>query len=305
VSLEGSENGEHWEIVAEDLYLFDISLPDHQFKVDTLEFPANDFRYLRLTIFNMADDPRQVKVMAARACFWQKLEARRVPVPVVALTGPIPDPKHRYNSYEMDLGFRNLPVTALRFQIRDPLFYRGFELLGRNTLTEEVRQITETGPATEFRETPWRPITSGVLYRTREADKVSESLEIQGLNAPYRHLQLRTFDKEDPPVSVEGVEPSREYLSIVFDFNPEHAYTLIGGNPKARAAQFDLAHALPGLDKSDLPPAQIGAAAAFDRKPSLPPWTERHGGLIWAALILAAGLMVVLIVKGLRTPRPA
>ena len=41
--LEGSNDSKAWEVVAEDLWLFDVSLPGHNFKVDTLKFPRNNF----------------------------------------------------------------------------------------------------------------------------------------------------------------------------------------------------------------------------------------------------------------------
>ena len=81
--LEGSHDGQIWEVVAEDLWLFDVRLQGRKFKLDTLIFPRNNFRYLRLTVYNMPDDPRRIAIESAKTAFYyieSKKELVEVPV---------------------------------------------------------------------------------------------------------------------------------------------------------------------------------------------------------------------------------
>jgi len=303
VTVEGSADGQDWKVIAEDQWLFDVSLPGQEFKVDTIRLPRNDFRYLRLTVYNMSDDPRRISVQSVRAALHETVPAPGpIAVPAVTLAGPTPDEKKTYLAYEIDVGFRNLPITRIALDVPDPHFYRGYELLGRNAVTEKVERTTETGQTPVEREVPWRKVCSGVLYRVIEKDKTSELLAIEHLNAPYRYFQLRIFDADNPPLTLKGVSVERRETSLAFERGNESNWTLIGGNPKASAPSFDLSRSLPNLPESEFPSAQLGSLAHYERAPELPPWTERHRWLIWVALVVAAGMMVFLILINLRKP---
>ena len=127
--LEGSNDSQAWEVVAEDVWLFDVSLPGQNFKVDTIKFPTNNFRYLRLTVYNMTDDPRRITIETVKSAF-QRTEMEKelalVPVKHMVVSN---DEKNSQTILELDLGFRNLPVANLQFEITTPYFYRGYETL--------------------------------------------------------------------------------------------------------------------------------------------------------------------------------
>jgi len=303
VMVEGSADGQDWKVIAEDQWLFDVSLPGQEFKIDTICLPRNDFRYLRLTVYNMSDDPRRISVQSVRAALHETVPAPGpITVPVVTLTGPTPDEKKTYLAYEIDVGFRNLPITRIALDVPDPHFYRGYELLGRSAVTEKVERTTETGQMPVEREVPWRKVCSGVLYRVIEKDKTSELLAIEHLNAPYRYFQIRIFDADNPPLTLKGISVERRETSLAFERGSESNWTLIGGNPKASAPSFDLARSLPNLPESEFPSSQLGSLAHYERAPELPPWTERQRWLIWVALVGAAVLMAFLILINLRKP---
>ena len=69
--------------MAENLWFFDVRLQGRKFTLDTLTFPRNNFRYLRLTVYNMTDDPRRITIESAKAAFYRtesKKELVEVPV---------------------------------------------------------------------------------------------------------------------------------------------------------------------------------------------------------------------------------
>lgn len=301
--LEGSNDSRNWEVVAEDLWLFEVSFQGQHFKVDTLKFPPNNFRYLRLTVYNMTDDPRRLNVEAVKAAF-SRVEGDKelVPVSVKSMTVSL-DEKTNQSTVEMDLGFRNLPLVSLHLVVGTPYFYRGYELLGRNQAVEKVPRKTETGWDTVERKVPWASIQRGVVYRTKHREKATESLVVESIHAPYRYLQFRIFNGDNPPIRLDGVTLFRRDTSLVFEASPGRTCRLIGGNARAGAASYDLARAIQGVDQLKVPAVGLGPLLSMKQKEQLRPWTERHGAIIWAVLILAVIVMLLLIIRGLKNLR--
>jgi hypothetical protein len=298
--LEGSNESKSWEVVAEDLWLFDVSVEGQNFKIDTLKFPPNNFRYLRLTVYNMADDPRRITIESIEGAFQRiEIEKELVLVPVIQRNVSHSEDK-KQSILELDLGFRNLPVVSLQFEVTTPYFYRGYELYGRNELKEKVSRKTETGSDLMERETPWRFVHRGVLYRLQHKNKTSESLKAEDLNARYRYLKLCIFNGDNPPLQVGEVSVHRRETSLVFQTQKGKPYLLVGGNPNVAGADYDLAKAVQDLDDMKLTVVHLGPPIVVARKEPQPPWTERYRFVIWIVLIMAVGVMVGFIVKNLK-----
>jgi hypothetical protein len=302
ILLEGSNDSATWDVVAEDLWLFDVNMQGRNFKLDTLKFPRNNFRYLRLTVYNMDDDPRRITIESARAAFYRiesKKELVEVPVKSMQISH---DDKKRQSILELDLGYRNLPVVMMACEIDTPYFYRGYELLGRNQAVQKVQRKTESGWQTVERNVPWTKVRKGVLYRTRYKQKTSESLNLEGLNAPYRYLQLRVFNGDNPPLQLKRTLLFRRDTSLVFQANTRQTYTLIGGNAKARPPDYDLAKAVGGVDEFSLPVVHPGPSELLEApEEKVLPFSERHAGLILMSLVVAVGVMLVFIIKNLKS----
>jgi len=302
ILVEGSNDNVSWEVVAEDLWLFDVNMQGHNFNLDTVQFPRNNFRYLRLTAYNMADDPRRITIESARGAFYRtesKTELVEVPVKNLQISH---DDKKRQSIFEMDLGFRNLPIVMMTCEIDTPYFYRGYELLGRNQVTQEVQRKTESGWQAVERNVPWKTVRKGVLYRTRYKQKTSASLNLEGLHAPYRYLQLRVFNGDNPPVQLKRAKLFRRDTSLVFQAKARQTYTLIGGNAKVRPPDYDLAESVRGVDEFSLPVVQPGPSQLLEApEEKVVPFSERHAGLILMSLIVAVGVLLVFIIKNLKS----
>ena len=298
--LEGSNDSKTWEVLAEDLWLFHVSMQGQNFKVDTLKFPRNNFRYMRLTAYNMSDDPRRITIQSVKGAFYRtESEKELVVVPVKSIHTSF-DKKRNQSIFELDLGFRNLPVVIMECEISTPYFSRGYELRGRNQAMEKVRRKTESGWKTVERKNPWKSMHRGVLYRTRYKKKISASLQLEGLKAPYRYLQLRVYNGDNPPLQLSRVVIFRRDTSLVFQAQHGQTYALIGGNSKARPADYDLAKAVRGVDEFTLPVVHPGESAMLEPEEEMIPWSERHGGVILIVLIFAVGVTLRFILKNLR-----
>ena len=311
VAIEGSADGAGYERIVEGLYLFDISQLGQRFKADLLRFPVNDFRYLRLTVFHMPDDPAQIDIVSVKAAntFEEKDE---LTTQTVASAGARRDDEARETICDLDLGFQNLPTARIQLDIADPHFYRGCAIEGRNTPTVKIRRKTETGWDETEREAPWNLVQSGVVYRVRDGDKVSESLAFENLSAPYRFLRIRIYDGDNPPVSLrpEGIVIHRRQAALIFERKKDCQYSLAGGNPRASAPDYDLARAVANIDKQAHPAIGISASSPIGPGAELPPWSERHKALIGVVLIVVVGAVAALLISSLRglkkdeTPRP-
>jgi len=49
-----------------------------------------------------------------------------------------------------------------------------------------------------------------------------------------------------------------------------------------------------------LPLVSLGPPTAIQHKEHIPPWTERHGTLLWIILVLVVGMMLILIFRNLK-----
>jgi hypothetical protein len=298
--VEGSSNGQTWGLLGEESWLFDVSLPGGRFRVDTIRFPINDFRYLRLTVFNMPDDSKRIMIDAIRGAFQgtaMEKERKLLPVKQIGLSH---DDQQKQTVLDLDLGFRNLPVSSLCLEVATPYFHRGYELFGRNQSSEKIPRKTETRWDTTEREVPWQFIHRGVLYRIQYKQKTGESVKVEPIRAPYRYLQLRIFDGDNPPLKLEGASGFWRETSLVFKAESGSHYRLIGGNRVASEANYDLSRSVQGIDEFKLPVANLGPRTAMHRKEQLLPWTERHSTLIWVILVLAVGTMLTLVLRNLK-----
>lgn len=300
VLVEASTDTLSWETLAENLYVFDVPGKSRSMRLDSLELPSNNFRYLRLTVYNMPDDPRRIEILSAdseRVTRSEKSDYVDVPAQIVSRKL---DPETRESIIQLDCGARNLPIDQLSFQISDPYFYRGFRLLGRNSTTETVTMQAESGNASRVRDTPWMDVQSGVLYRIKENEKTSEHLRIERAEAPFRFLQMCITNGDNPPLQVERISAMRRDVSVIFAAKAEAKFRLIGGNAEAGAPNYDLADSVRGLSLDKLPLASVGAVTVIAGAVPLGPWSERHAILMWAGLAIIVAGMLILILRGMR-----
>jgi len=262
--------------------------------------PFNDFQFLRLTVFNMPDDPRKISIESVRTSSKSiGRPPRGVPAPV-KITAKTDDEQKQQTVYDLDMAHRNLPVSNLSFDIADDHFYRGYELVGRNMAKIKVKRRTETGWDTHERDVAWSTIRKGFLYRIREGTKTTESTQIEDLNATYRYLRLTVFNHDDKPLDIQNITAERRETSLLFENKPEENYTLLVGHSEARWPNFDLEHS---TSLSALKTISHGPLTQIEHEEVLPPWTERNALVIWLVLILAVAGMVFMLTKHMRDIR--
>jgi hypothetical protein len=128
----------------------------------------------------------------------------------------------------LSLDGRHIPLAALDFDTREPLFMR------RVAVT--VREVREGIPGE-------RTIGAGTLFRVAlDGAPAREQLGLPMAYAPQtRELLVHIYNGDSPPLSIDAVRPKRLPVSLVFRAPVAGKYTLLSGNPQAAAPRYDLA----------------------------------------------------------------
>ncbi len=293
--LEASYDAVSWETL-DAMWLFRLPAENTVFTEDTFRFRTAAFRYLRVTVSNMEDEPSQIDIAGVETAQFETDTPKTFPVKSVVTVLPLEPDEGNISAFEIDLGHRNLPIAGIAIDVPDPYFHRRYSLHG----VEIVPRPTETGTVDEIVEHPIG--CTGVFYRIRREDVIDEHLISGNFHSPWRKLRLRIYDDDNPALDLKTsrISAARYPLpSVIFDATPGGAYTLLAGNSSAAAPSYDLARSVENLDAATLPVATLGAGSAGTLVETSP-WSERFGWLIWAALIAAAGLMGALILANIR-----
>jgi len=297
VAVEGSDDSRTWQSLREAVVFAMPSLHG----ADTVELPLNNYQYLRVTVYNMKGEDHAIGIAGAEAALREMIPISGLEEVPVTLTGPVRDEKDMATAvYNLDLGYANLPIERIKVAFTEPHFYMAYSLYGRNTETNDVIVATESGEKRTAMETPWLPISDGVFHRIDDNGRVSEALNVKAFRpAPYRYLQLRLHEGDNPALHLEGVSVYRRVMSLVFECAAGTEYRLLGGNPAAGMPEFALARSMPGITEKELPQVTAGPMTIKPPEPPKVPFARRYQTLIWIGLFAAATLMILLILLNL------
>ena len=304
--LDGSEDGASWSTI-DSAWLFHFRDGDLIYDARVLRFPVNDFPYIRLTVYNMEDEPGTIDMVKVETSHHVVAEGP-APVPLdIRVTRVEPeDEEENVTLLDIDVGFKHLPLRALSVEPITPYFYRPYELLGRDALTEPYDRRTESGPEPTVRDVPWSTVQRGVFHRIERDDGVDEDLTIDEVGRSFRYLRLRIVNGDDAPldIALQDIEVTRDVISsLVFDHRPEERYRLFWGNAKAAAPRYDLGRSVESIDRSDLPKVGIGAVTRLIEDIEPKPFLRRYAWLLWAVLGLSVVIMSAIILRNLRNVR--
>lgn len=295
VLLEGSQDAENWETISDRLLLFNFSSLEDDSEGDELRFQINNFQYLRLTVYNMPDDPERIHIHEVIAIYsLEKEDAELLPVHIAAST--IRGTTDTY--IDIDLHYRNLPLDHIDLDVKDERFIRRYQVFGRNSEREVLPRLVEGGWSGIERETPWNWMGEGMIYRIHEGQNISVDTVIPVRFQGYRYLKIIVENEDNPPLSIQNISIQRMICRLIFPVEPEQHYFLYCGNPKADCPDFDLAVAWLDLQGGSIPQAHLQKWVQLQLDEDLP-WTERHHFLILLILILLVGGMLAFILPAL------
>jgi hypothetical protein len=300
VAIEGGDDGTAWETIAENNFLFDIHVPGQSQRVDRLAFPENNFRYLRLTVENMADEPERIEINGANAFYDEPAGEPQLTRVEVVGRNIEQDQKTNATLIALDLGFRNLPLQTVALNVGTSRFERAYAIEGRNTKSHKIYRRAEEAWRAEEVETPWSSVSLGNFYRREDQGKILEKTEAVIPHAAYRYLRITIQNRDDSPLDIRDVAVKRRTCALLFDAPSGAQYTLYGGNSAAGAPAYDFARLVPGMDIATLPQFTHGAVEILKPEEPKVPWSERYGYLITAGVIAAVVLMLWIILPVLK-----
>ena len=305
--IEGSDDGEAWQRIREDAFLFRIpkTSASKAYDRNIVELPDNRQRYLRLTVFNAADDPERVEIEEVGA-------SRQVAEPPETELVPGPTTIKQEKSETVigiDLAWQNMPLYDLKLAFRDDNFFRRVSVLGRNAEQRVIRVSREEGaPVSRTVEEPWTPITNGAIYRYSAGGSVDESQILPLSGAKYRYLQVRIENGDDAPLlRFNGADLRLITYYVAFQSKGARDYFLYLGNPKAGYPSYDIAHYMNRLrSEGVIRPASWSLSPNPDYGArEVIPWSERHKWILWAALLAVGAVLGFLVYRQVKSAPPA
>lgn len=258
-----------------------------------LHLPESDFRYLYFAITGPVK-PEDV----------QGLSVERVPTKqrfvTVAATDQVTQ-KERASLMTFTVP-AHVPVERVEFQVGAQPANFSRDVTVRAEPVVAAKQMTD--------EEPPQPVESaGNVLRVHEThDGMRIDEEHLAVDAPWVDFGTRdskwtvSIDNgDDPPLTITGVKLEMAERQLCFDAAAGASYRLFYGDAALAAPQYDYATLF--VPEKDAAQATLGPEEKnpeYRARPDQRPFTERHPGLLWAALIL-----VVLVLGGvaLRTAK--
>ncbi|MHC4587508.1 MAG: DUF3999 family protein [Planctomycetota bacterium] len=301
VKVEGSNDNVQFFIIVEQAYVFAV---DYRTRFEQVDLPANDYRYLRISVAPMADEQKRPVINEIRASKFESKLAERQPVNMVQVEHS-ENGKSKSSIYVYDLAYRHLPVSEIELGVADNAFYRYVTVDGRDAATRKVKIDSEDNRQ-RFREVEveWKRIISGTIYRYPDADGKNREkliLRIPSKRRVYRYLRIAIRNYDDKPLAINSASAKMIADNIVFAAQDNIAPTLYVGSQSASKPQYDLARRLSR-------PLQVKARMAklsniidnplfgqVEEKPV--PWTEKHKVLLWIIMGIIVAVLGAFILK--------
>ena len=274
VSVEASDDRHTWRIVRERAPVFRFQsegLPGQQ----TVTFPQTASRWLRIRVLDGQKPFPLEGVMVSRDV---ETIISREPLNAPVTLNP-QSPEHK-SLWDADAGVKGVPVSLVSFTATQGAFHRPV-------------MVSTSDDGVTFTE-----VAQGDIYR----DSGYEHLGVEVPAGRGRYWRVTVFNRNDAPIDGLRVGLMITPLYVVFRQVPGRDYFLLYGNTRATAPQYDFATLTTREQESAASVVSVGPESKNTAYQSPEPWTERHGWLLWAALLAA---VVVVGVLAIRSMRPA
>lgn len=134
---------------------------------------------------------------------------------------------------------------------------------------------------------------------------VSESLAVDLNLRSANRITVAIENGDDAPLPVAQVHLLSVERRIYFDPKGKSALELYYGDAKLEAPSYDYGKFFqPSPDVAVAQAAPGAANSQFTGRPDDRPWSERHSGVMWAAMVIAVVLLGGLALRGLKLSPP-
>ncbi len=242
----------------------------------TLKLPPSSFRYLHV---RMSAGIRPAQVKGATVSNLREQRANWIAVGACAA----PEQRDRATVIACDVP-EKVPLNRIVFQVASSQvnFRRAISVVDAKGLQVGAGEITRV-----------RINRAGMLVTT-------EDLAVSVFGVPTRRITLTADNGDNPPLALTAVQPLSVERRAYFDPQGKTGVKLYYGDEKLSAPVYDYAKFF-HLDESAAK-AQLGPGAhnaAYTGRPDTRPWSERHPSVLWAAMLLAVGVLAAMAIRGL------
>lgn len=291
VSVEGSDDGHTFWALVDDAYVFAVpGNPPARF--ETVRFPENDRRYLRVTVHRGDGDRKRFEILSVSAVAAPRRVARTETLqPALSR---FEDPERHETQLILDLGGRAQPFETIRLDVADASFFRGVVVEARR---DDVAPRSDGEP----RAARWAGLGEAAVYRYTENGQLREQATIV-VAGRERALRLRIANRDDQPLQIRSASVEVPIERVLFEALPGQGYRLRYGGAPGAAPQFDLSRTAgdPASYGVNAVEARLGPPRAVAEGADTRPWTERHPRLLWAGLLLVVAALGAVTFRALR-----
>jgi len=265
VNLSGSDDLKRWFAIKEDIPLQEGELNGDGTYLQSLSFPASNYHYLKLLVNDKNKAP--VKFLVAGIYTEQSLANLYFPIPPGKITRKDSD-KVTYITIRLNDQYLvnkvSLVITAPKYYKRDVSVYR----------------IDKHG---------YQSVSDAELNSNKE-----NSLFIA---AKTDRLELQIANGDNLPLSIDKVEVAQGEQCIVSYLEAGQSYTLLTGDPKANAPDYDLKFFTDSIHTtiSKIGNDAVMKNAVYNIQPNRV--KREYPAIIWAAIIIVLALLSLLTWK--------
>ncbi|MGC1629675.1 MAG: DUF3999 family protein [Candidatus Acidiferrales bacterium] len=280
VQVEASDDGHVWRMVQERTPIFRFRKDGHE-GTQVVRYSENNAQYLRIRIL---DGDAKFPVSGVNELHEVVEPAERVPMEIALA----PDAKQQAGRsvWSADVGPAAALVSEVLFDVTSP--------------AEFIRSVNVSSSADGK---DWFGVCGGEIYRYRREEAQLEQLSVPVPHgAPQRrYLRVEIANGNDAPLT-DGAP--RLYITpqhIVFEQQPGRSYSLIYGQERAVAAQYDLRRRVEARRMAAMAVAgQTGAEEVNTDWVDPRAWTETHDMFLWLVMLAAVLLIGYAAVRSLR-----
>lgn len=241
-----------------------------------LKLPPSSFRYLHIKLSG-GIRPQQVKGAAIYNLREQQASWTKVG------SCAAPQQKQRATVMVCDVP-EKVPLNRILFQVAPGQinFRRTVSVENANGVQEASGEISRV-----------RINRAGTLV-------TAEELAIS-MNGSSSKITVSVNNEDNPPLVILGVQPLSLERRVYFDPQGKTSLKLYYGDEKLSPPVYDYARFF-HLESSPVV-AQLEAGAhnpQYAGRPDERPWSEKHMGILWAAMIAAMLALAILAIRGLR-----
>jgi hypothetical protein len=241
-----------------------------------IKLPTSSFRYLHIKL-SRGIRPQQVRA----ATIFNLREQQASWTKVGSCSGP--QASQRFTVITCTLPSK-VPLNRVEFRIppEQVNFRRAV------TIEDAAESLVSSGEISRVR------VNRGGTLVTHEDLAVN-------LSGSYGQITINIDNADNPPLTLSSVQPLTLERRIYFDPAGKSGIRLYYGDPGLAAPTYDYARFL-HVDASAAQ-AQLGPGmhnAEYTGRPDERPWSERHGTVLWSAMIAAVLILSVLALRGLK-----